>query len=274
MQLWQNEAKKEMVAVLEHIINIDRIDLTGSMLDENLLDIYSDVDLEIYLTDNIPLDFTELLDVLTDQVNPVFGYELFNYDTKDVLRLCFENGWRFDLSFIYPAVKKSQLDDSSHKDDGSHCDENSQRDDNSNRDEYSNRDENSNRDESSYKDKTDIVIYRFWFYCIMILIKLGRKDNLVAAHLTLELYRLIIVLQMLQRDNEYTADIHRFGGNEDVPVISLLTRLKESNCKEIIIELLYGAAEYMDEVSGSYGVKSGKTSKLKKIQEELGTSQS
>ena len=94
----------------------------------------------------------------------------------------------------------------------------------------------------------------------MVLSKLGRKDYLIAAHLALELCQLVIVTQMMMRDNKKNTNIHRFGDEEDVPVLRSLLHLKGSadltdgSAATDILSALFLAAEYMDKVSVELGL--------------------
>jgi hypothetical protein len=221
MDLWQSKASKEMTDFLNGFMAVEKIVFTGSMLNQGLLDIFSDADMEIHLSNNTALDLKRLLKSMAEHFCSVFGYEFFCYDSNDVLRVCFENGWRFDLTFIYPELKDARLE------------------------------------ENSFADKIDRTINQFWFTSVMVLVKLGRKDYLIAAHLVLELCQLIIVIQMLTRDQMKNTDRHRFGDKEDVPVLHGLLRLEESNSEDEILSILFQAAKHMD---------SERTEKLTKIQ--------
>ena len=147
--------------------------------------------------DNSPFGLKKLIKILSKQFGMVFGYEIHNNTNNDVLRVCFESGYRFDLTIIYPAYKESQIGN------------------------------------ISFINKADSIIKKFWFMAFMVLVKLGRKDYLVAAHLVLELCQLNIVIQMLIRDNIKNTDIHRFGNAEDVPILHSLIQLKVHEHDEI-----------------------------------------
>jgi len=116
----------------------------------------------------------------------------------------------------------------------------------------------------------------------MVLVKLGRGDNLIAAHLALELCQLTVVVQMLMRDEEKKTNIHRFGGREDVPVLrSLIPPANHSdmpgdmpahhsnlpdNSKNEIIRILFHASGHMDiicaDIHKDYIKRSGKLEAL------------
>lgn len=94
-KLWQYEAKEMIEKLLATFPEIKKIEVKGSMLDETTLDKYSDVDLEIHLAHTTPFDIKRVVKKLP----PALGYEIHN----NTLRICLWEGWRFDLSFIYPA---------------------------------------------------------------------------------------------------------------------------------------------------------------------------
>ena len=60
---------------------------------------YSDADIKISLSENISLSMKNLIKTLSERFYKVFGFEVHNHDNSDVLSVCFENGWRFDLTF-------------------------------------------------------------------------------------------------------------------------------------------------------------------------------
>jgi len=190
MALWQMDAAKKMEELLSGFLVIESLSYSGSLLEPNTLDAFSDVDMVIRLSTNAALDQKRLLCIISDQLCGVFGHELFLGDTKDTLRICLENGWRFDLTFAYPMPKKTEFRD------------------------------------VSAEDRIDSVIHPFWFAAAMVLAKHGRKDHLVAAHLALEMCQLTIVVQMLVRDKTKRTDRHRFGDGEDVPILRSLARME------------------------------------------------
>ena len=212
------KAAEEMKAFIGSYTNTDRIDLKGSILNQDFLDAYSDVDMEIYLNDSSTVDMKGLIKALNQQFGTVFGYEIHSHESQDVLRICLANMLRFDLTFVYPGAKKP-------------CPTN-----------------------SAAPDAIDSVVNQFWFMSAMVLAKLGRRDYLIAAHLALELCQLIIVVQMLHRDAEKGTNVHRFGDGEDVPVLRSLVRLGNDNApvegstRDDILSALFNAAECMDKM--------------------------
>jgi len=233
MDIWQIEAAKEFKAFLNNFIETKKVELAGSILEPDLLDVYSDVDVKISLLDSNSLDLKKFLNALAERFSPVFGYEFFKNENNDVLRVCFENGWRFDLTFIYPELREPDIEN------------------------------------SSFTDKVDSVINKFWFIAVFVLVKLGRKDNLVASHHVLELCQLIIVIQMIIRDNVKNTEMHRFGNSEDVPILHKLAGSSKIKCEDEVLFILYQAAEHMDKVSSSFNKNVNQTNKLKEIQSSL-----
>jgi len=140
--------------------------------------------------------------------------------------VCFENGWRFDLSFHYPSSKILQIKD------------------------------------SSFLEKINSIVNQFWFMAVMVLVKLGRKDYLIAAHLVLELCQLIVVIQMMERDNAKGTNMHRFGDGEDVPVLQALFQ-SDGSTEDIILAILFEAAKHMDEIAAT--VDRGYTKRTNKL---------
>jgi hypothetical protein len=218
MDLWQGTAAKEMTTFLTNILDAEKIECAGSLLDTSSLDLYSDVDMDITLQKEAAFCMKELTDKLSKQYN-IFGYETYSHNDKDVLRVCFENGWRFDLSFYYTKTKEAPPK------------------------------------HDAFEDSSRITVNQFWFMAVMVLVKLGRKDFLVASHLALELCQLTIVFQMLVRDDRKKTNIHRFGDSEDVPILHSLfdsknpAEWKNGDMASKIQYVLFQAAEQMDVLS-------------------------
>jgi predicted nucleotidyltransferase len=200
MNFWQTRASEKMKNFLRNFSEIENVSMIGSMNEQNSLDIFSDIDLEIHLNSS-EFDLKKFINAMSTQVNTVFGYEIIGNDNCDTLRVCFENGWRFDLIFLYPDAKKFSKDD------------------------------------TSFSAKVDTLINQFWFIAFLALVKLGLNDYLIAAHLALELFQLNIVLQMLIRDFEKNTNVHRFGDKESVPVLQHFS----SRDTEIINMLFHAA---------------------------------
>ena len=231
MGIWQAEAEQKMKDFLHSIFAIQRIETTGSILTPELMDIFSDVDLEIHLSSDDALDMMDLVNSLAKQFGNVFGYEVHFSDSKDLLRVCFENGWKFDLCFIYSSPKKLHVP------------------------------------ADIFEEKVRTIVNQFWFMSFMVLVKLGRKDNLIAAHLVLELCQLVIVVQMLMRDVDKDTNIHRFGDNEDVPTLRSLSDPNANNTATEVLGILFQAADNMDKICTELDIKHvGKTDVLRVIQ--------
>ncbi|MCL1862784.1 MAG: hypothetical protein FWF78_04360 [Defluviitaleaceae bacterium] len=48
---------------------------------------------------NVAVDTKDLLADISDNFDGIFGYKVHNNHDNDVMRLCLDNGWRFDLTF-------------------------------------------------------------------------------------------------------------------------------------------------------------------------------
>lgn len=159
---------------------IERFAFKGSFTEPALLDRFSDIDVEVYFKDGYAADTVNRLLTLFEQKCLVFAKELHEYEGGCTLRLCLDNGWRFDLSLLYPHPASAPVK--------TVC----------------------------WVSEFDKIIDTFWFAVVMALVKTGRGDYLIASHLALETARLTIVFQMLLRDEEKETNIHRFGDKETV----------------------------------------------------------
>ena len=68
MDLWRNQAANEMMNLLKNFTKIININLIGSMLNQNLLDMYSDVDMKIHLSDNAAIDIKKFFMTIEKQL--------------------------------------------------------------------------------------------------------------------------------------------------------------------------------------------------------------
>jgi len=213
--LWQIDASKKMVNVLNKVLLIDDVVIGGSVESPAELDIYSDVDIKIILLDNTRINIKNVLDAIATEFAPVFGFEVISHTRKDAIRVCLENGMRFDLIIRYPNDKEPMSED------------------------------------DTFSQKVDGVVNQFWFLASMILVKLGRRDNLIAAHLSLELYQLVIVVQMLVRDNAKDTNIHRFGDSEKIPSLHTLSCIAapfslSCDTADKVLAMLFSVASEME----------------------------
>ena len=234
MDLWHVKATKALTDFMQNTLAIEKINFTGSILDQNSLDIFSDVDMEIFLQENSDFNIKKYIQILSEEFS-IFGYEIISHENHDLLRVCFETGWRFDISLFYKKKESLQVE--------------------------------------NFTDKIACVINQFWFMSFMILVKFGRNDFLVATHLALELCQLIIVIQMLLRDNTKKTNVHRFGNKENVPIfVSLLSINNNDSLSDSILNVLFLAAEYMDKASESLDLGyTRRSDKLKAIYQGLTT---
>jgi hypothetical protein len=228
--MWQKDAADKMSSLLSGLYEIDEITIGGSLNNPAQLDKFSDVDMQIFLTHNAQINIKALLAALSKTFAPVFGYEVISHARKDAIRVCLENGMRFDLVFRYPTDKIPQAAD------------------------------------DSFAGKIDAVVNQFWFFASIILAKLGRRDNLIAAHMAFEMCQLIIVIQMLERDEAKGTNIHRFGDGEHIAVLHHSPKgfnhptLACETANEIL-SVLFSAAAHMGDES--------KLNILKKMAENL-----
>lgn len=223
MDAWQIAASKQMYDILTSFSDVEKIEYKGSCLNPAILDKYSDVDIIIFLKEDYQICFTTDFSVIFKTFGNIFAYEIFQYEKQDVLRLCFDNGHRFDLTVIYKCKKELNAADTKV------C----------------------SIDEPTGLDET---INKFWFYAIMVIMKLGRNDYLIASHLALELCQLSIVIQMLLRDFNKKTNIHRYGDKENVPALNVMldmycnsNNFKEDTTRENILAILFSIIKIMDE---------------------------
>ena len=224
MSKWQIVAMEEVTAFLNRVLPIEKIDIYGSVLDFEQLDVFSDVDMSVFPEKGLDFQMQDFIRTLSGEYE-IFGYQIIRCDTHDLLRVCFETGWRFDISFFY-SKEKIELP------------------------------------AESFEDKVEAIVNEFWYITSLVLAKIGRGDYLVAAHLVLELCQMTIVIQMLIRDDEKGTNVHRFGDKENVPILASLfdlmsqpTYAKDDGAEQIRA-VLFRVAKQMDEISVQFNHQS------------------
>ena len=216
MNLWQIAGIEKATAVLRTVLDPESIEITGSMLTLESVDIFSDVDLSVLLKDAYIFDIDVLISALENKICAALGYEVHNHENYNVLRICFENSWRFDITIKHRLTKPSS-------------------------------------DKNDFRYNVEKIINEFWFKASMALMKIGRNDFLIAAHLALELCQLNIVMKMLERDNEKNTNIHRFGEKElafmpSCSHVGVPISLDNETANDIL-RIIFHASEYMDMTS-------------------------
>ena len=234
--LWQEKAADEMERFLCQFFDKPEINRIGSLLNPETIDIYSDVDLEVYLQSNEILNVQLLLSNLSIQFGDIFGYEVITNPSNTVIRIVFNSFEAFDLTINHDTLPISLLN-------------------------------------NTYDERVTNTIMQFWHIAYKVVIKLGRNDYLIASHLALELCQLIIVIQMLERDENENTNFHRFGNKEDVPFLHNLIYTGIHNwihCKQDeILSVLFEATEYLDKTLNEKRIETTNHSKLKLFAEKL-----
>lgn len=210
-------AGKKMSNHLLSLTGVEKVEYKGSLLNVSTIDKYSDVDMDVYVSNDCAIDFVNDVQSIFAPVGDVFAFEIIESHKQDIIRLCFSNGDRFDLTIIYPVSKKRC---------GDMC----------------------------FAKSLDKTVNEFWFHAVLSVVKIGRMDNLTAAHLALGLYQQTVVIQMLVRDSIKGTNIHRYGDNEHVPAVDALVSLadvmKETDMpvEGKILRMIFAATGLMDEL--------------------------
>jgi hypothetical protein len=199
--LWHVDAITQIESALAAMPQVVEFHRKGSILAPDSMDEFSDLDLELTFTEPQP-DAHEWLDALFREIAPVFTCE-HHRGSEDALRICLENGWRIDFT-----CRPGFLPEAPPQELG---------------------------------DKIAALSSRFWFTAVMACIRLARKDHLIASHLALELWREILVLHMLERDNRAGTNHHRFGAEETVEFLHTILRPHRPTDAHLILGMIQGA---------------------------------
>jgi len=232
MELQQLKATDKLLKLIRKSFPNSKAYFTGSVLKPDLMDAFSDVDITVDVSDDEVTGVDVIMPKLIETFGNVFGYQIINNATDDVLRICFDTGIRFDITFVYSSARVLIKKD---------C---------------------------SINENTETNINLYWFLSSLILDKLGRSDNLTASHLVFELCQIIIVIQMLLRDEAKKTNIHKSGDNECVPILTSLLSANISSTgndktKNEILGILFLASKHMDDLAG--GLLAGYESKTEKL---------
>lgn len=211
-------AGKKMSNHLLSLTGVEKVEYNGSLLNVSTIDKYSDVDMDVYVSNDCAIDFVNDVQSIFAPVGDIFAYEIIESHKQDIIRLCFSNGDRFDLTIIYPVSKKCCA-------------------------------------EMCFTKSLDKIVNEFWLQAVLSVVKIGRKDNLTAAHLTLGLYQQTVVIQMLVRDSVKNTNTHRYGDNEHVPAVDALVLLADviqietdMPMEDNILRMIFTATGLMDKL--------------------------
>ncbi|MFO7536646.1 MAG: aminoglycoside 6-adenylyltransferase [Chloroflexota bacterium] len=207
-------------------------------------DIWSDVDARIILADGA-VEHYYLSTTWLFPFGRLIGNERHENHLTKTMRVCLENGRRFDLTFIaestmqnpalwdrnpfYPAYRVvwSRLPDLEKW-------------------------ITSLPTPAEYQDtpwtEIDRMVAAFWFKAALAIAKVARNDLLIGLHLALDLARDGLVLQMTQRDREIGTRMHRIGGwgNE---LAARFVWQDRAGSGEAILDFIQLSCEIFDELA-------------------------
>lgn len=214
-------------------ISIKNIEIFSASDDESLKravgecyhDKFSDVDINIEINisnDDFESDgaiYADCLDRLGLASNNIGVSHYTTPDRIEVIRLCKDNGMRFDL--IISTTRSDDYQSLPH----------------------------------GYRDVNLDKCDNFWFTAVQALGKLMRNDYLISSHLAHNLLQEGLVLQMIKRDEEKKTDFHRYGDKEDLTYLNCIPNSETpfirpgDDIYNHIAHLIYSAVKSYDELN-------------------------
>jgi streptomycin adenylyltransferase len=243
--MWQSNAVEKLSQFFEQEPEAKAFVLTGSLATTEIqTDIWSDVDAKIVLADHALGKYFSSIAWLSP-FGKLIGVEKHESRLTKTLRVCLEGFQRFDFVFISEsALQQPDLWD-----------------DNPFASEYlvvwsklPNLETQiaALPSPTTYQDisheELQSIADEFWFKAAIAIAKVMRNDLLIGLHLTLDLERTNLVLQMIKRDRKLRTTIHRIGGwgNE---VITRFPWYNENGSGEGILSFIRLNCELFDELA-------------------------
>jgi len=254
---WQEKSLDILKNIFEK--DSDIMILVGSLADENIkTDKWSDIDLKIILDKKLIEKYYFNLEWL-EKLGTIFSLEKNNSKNFHTLRICLNNFQRFDITFVTNWILEiekwhilwkykilfSNIDNLGEKID------------------------KITHEKWSWININNLLDFQenFWHKANNAIIKVMRNDLIIAHHLTLDLARDSLVLQMNLRDKKLNTNIHRTWEfwNE---IINELIINQNNNPKDFILESIKKYSKIFEELSLNLWLKSEKYLILEKFIEE------
>ena len=210
-------------ALLEYEdIDIVYILLKGSKINSGIIDFWSDTDLVLVLAPEVHFEEVRI-ESLIQAIGPTIGQEIHQDATKLLLRLVVD--WQTQIELLDLAIYqyKDWLNESQlglekylvlHGD-------------------WVGDQQVSTSTPADFEyDKKQIgEVWLRYFLCVK---KFMRNDNLIGLHLLFSLWQEYLVIEMIERDQKRGTNVHRFGGQEKLPVILDLSGFNYSNKRNML----------------------------------------
>lgn len=242
---WQTRTVEHLSRLFKEEPDAKAFILTGSLADAEIeADVWSDIDAKVILDDE-SVDRYYLSVAWLHPFGQLVGVERHENQCTKTLRVCLDGFRRFDLVFVPESVLQNP----------------SLRDCNLLSKPYAvvwsrlpslEAQIASPPSPAEYQDISNAEIERiadhFWFKAAVAVSKVVRNDLLIGLHLTLDLTRDCLVLQMIRRDRKKRTRVHRTGGwgNE---LVARFSRNGQEGSPEEILDLIKLSCETFDELA-------------------------
>lgn len=238
--LWQKAFLNQVSEFFQRDQQARAVFLKGSLADPSLdIDFWSDVDLVVFLSPPSAAKYYDSAEWL-HEFGTVVGLERNSDENRKLYRVCFDGLRRMDLAFVNECLLPA--DNRPPAEGGPYV-------------ELWSRARIPATAPSKHvavheSDEILEIAAAFWFKAATAVCKIMRQDLLIGFHLTLDLLRDCLVLQMIHRDRVLKTTIHRHGGfgNE---LLSRLETPAHAYDAAGIMTLLLQSCEVFDELASS-----------------------
>ncbi len=225
----------DLTSILKNMNGFVSLSVFGSMANNSTLDIWSDIDALLVVKDESINDYFPQSDWL-EKIGKIFTIQQSSNDRSNTFKIIYDDFRKIDL-IITKESKVLEGDPFWAKQNVLF----------SNSDLVTKRLSVSNENNTRFDEKSyhlDKLSDEFWFMAYTALTKIMRDDLLIGFHLTLDLYKMCLVLAMWIRDRETGTNIHRIGGIKNELIEELNIKVDDFSKKGFIMLIDKCSKEY------------------------------
>lgn len=222
---WRKKTLDELLLILTDMEGFVSLSIFGSMLNDQTLDIWSDIDALLVVKNKSIKNYFPTTKWL-EKINSVFTIQQSSNSQGSTTKIIFDDFRKIDL-IITTESKILDSDPFWSKQNIIH----------SNSDIISKKLMGINKGKSKFDKKNyqiETLSSEFWFIAYTALTKIIREDLLIGLHLSLDLYKMCLVLAMWMRDKETGTNIHRIGGVNNDLINKLNIKIKNFSKRDLI----------------------------------------
>lgn len=250
---WRQNILDDLILTLKNMDGFVSLSVFGSMANNDTLDIWSDIDALLVVEDESINHYFPRTDWI-EKNGKIFTIQQSSSDRNKTSKIIYDDFRKIDLIIT---TKSKVLEGKPFWSKQNILFSNS--------DLVSKRLESESEDIAKFDDKNYQISKlsdEFWFIAYTALTKIMRNDLLIGFHLTLDLYKICLVLAMWIRDKETGTNIHRVGGTKNELIEELDIKINDFSKKGLIM-LINKCSKEFDTLSSKWD--DNYTSKVKEF---------